>query len=134
MNPDPNPLLLFDGTCVLCNWFFQWVIKKDKSNKFIFATIQSDFGQKLIHDQHLATDVDSVILYDQTKVYIFSEAALNVLIHLGGYYKWFGHIGLLFPRIIRDGVYQLISRYRYKWFGVKACMIPDKELSRRFRS
>jgi predicted DCC family thiol-disulfide oxidoreductase YuxK len=131
---DSKPVLLFDGTCVLCNWFFQWVIKKDKLNTFTFATIQSNFGQQLIIDQHLPTEVDSVLLYDQSKVYIFSAAALKVLILLGGYHKWLGHIGLWCPRMIRDGVYKFISRYRYKWFGVKACMIPDKILSGRFKS
>lgn len=133
MIPDPNPVLLFDGTCVLCNWFFQWVIKKDKFNTFSFATLQSDFGQQLIDDYHLDTDVDSVILYNQDQVYIFSAAALKVLVLLGGYHAWLGHIGLFFPRSIRDGVYKFIAKYRFKWFGMKACIIPDKELSKRFK-
>ncbi|MEP7321152.1 MAG: DUF393 domain-containing protein [Saprospiraceae bacterium] len=133
MITDSKPILLFDGTCVLCNWFFQWVIKKDKFNTFYFATLQSDFGRQLIEDHHLDTDVDSVILYDRGNVHIFSAAALKVLILLGGYYAWLGHIGLMFPRIIRDGVYKFIAKYRYKWFGVKACIIPDKKLSNRFK-
>ncbi|MEO5583533.1 MAG: DUF393 domain-containing protein [Saprospiraceae bacterium] len=133
MTSDTNPILLFDGTCVLCNWFFQWVIKKDKINSFYFATLQSDFGKQLIDDHHLHTDVDSVILYDRGKVYIYSAAALKVLVLLGRYHAWLGHVGLIFPRMIRDGVYKFIAKYRYKWFGMKACIIPDKELSKRFK-
>jgi predicted DCC family thiol-disulfide oxidoreductase YuxK len=130
--PDASPILLFDGTCVLCNVFFQWLVKKDISCKFYFATLQSDYGQQIIKENGYHTNVDSVILVKDGKAYIYSEAALNALVLLGGFYKMMGKLGLLFPRLVRDTVYQFIAKNRYKWFGQKACMIPDHRIRKRF--
>ena len=128
-----QPVLLFDGTCVLCDAFFQWILKRDTKKVFSFATLQSTFGQKIIASYPLAADIDSVILWDGHQVYIFSDAALKVMVHLGGGARWLGKFGLLFPRFIRDSVYRFIAKNRYSWFGEKACLIPDQALKNRFR-
>lgn len=131
--PQDHLVLLFDGTCVLCDAFFQWILKADTKKVFSFATLQSAFGQKIIASYPQTAEVDSVILWEDQKIYIYSDAALKVMVHLGGGARWLGKFGLLFPRFIRDGVYRFVAKHRHHWFGEKACLIPDQALKNRFR-
>ena len=128
-----NSIILFDGVCNLCNGAVQFVIKRDKKNYFTFASLQSQQGQKLLQQFNLpATDFNSFILIENNKVFTRSAAALKVAKNLSS--LWPGLYGfMIIPKFIRDGVYNIIEKNRYKWFGKKnACMIPTPELKARF--
>ncbi|MFP3490955.1 DCC1-like thiol-disulfide oxidoreductase family protein, partial [Staphylococcus sp. SIMBA_130] len=61
-----------------------------------------------------------------------SEAALSIIQQLGGWFKLL-LVFHLFPRSIRDRLYDEVAKHRYKWFGKKeSCMIPTKEQRKRF--
>jgi predicted DCC family thiol-disulfide oxidoreductase YuxK len=126
------PLILFDGVCNLCNGSVQFIINRDKEAKFRFASLQSDAGKKILQQFQLPTDTfNSFILYQDGKIYTRSTAALRVFSQLKNW-KWVGAFQYV-PKFIRDGVYNLIARNRYKWFGKKdECMIPTPELKSRF--
>lgn len=111
----------------------QYVIKKDKKNVFQFASLQGAAGQEILKEQGLsATQFNSFILLHEGKMYMKSSAALKAAQLLGWPLKLvYGFI--IVPKFIRDGVYNLIAKNRYKWFGKKdACMIPTKELRSKF--
>ncbi len=121
-----HPILIFDGTCVLCNGFFQWVIKHDKREVFVFSTIEMEEDSDIVKDSG-----DTLILIHQGKIFTYSDGPLMVMRILGFPYSIL--FGLcIFPRFFRDGVYRFIAKKRYKWFGKQACLIPDKNLKRRF--
>lgn len=127
-------IILFDGICNLCNDTVLKIIKFDKKNTFIFASLQSDIGQKII--KHLQIDIektDSIILYEPSVSYdIKSSAALKIMNDFGGFWK-LTQLFWIFPQPIRDVVYDFIARNRYKWFGKKeACMIPTPNLKAKF--
>jgi predicted DCC family thiol-disulfide oxidoreductase YuxK len=126
------PVILFDGVCNLCNQSVQFVIKRDPLGKFNYASLQSAFGQSLLKQFNLPADnFDSFILFQDDKVYTKSTGALKMLSQLNGW-RW-TKIFYIIPRFIRDGVYNIIAKYRYKWFGKRdECMIPTKELQARF--
>jgi predicted DCC family thiol-disulfide oxidoreductase YuxK len=126
-------IILFDGVCNLCNSSVQFVIRHDKGAKFKFASLQSEFGQKILREEQLPVDdLRSFILIENGKVYTRSTAALRVAKKLGGAWPLlYGFI--IVPRFIRDAVYDLIARNRYKWFGKQeACWVPTPELKNRF--
>lgn len=129
---EPHPIILFDGVCNLCNKSVQFVIKRDKEKKFRFASLQSDFGQTILTQFNLPTDkFNSFILLENDQVYTRSTGALRMLAHLKGW-KWTRALNII-PAFIRDGVYKIISKYRYRWFGKKdACMVPGADLQDRF--
>jgi predicted DCC family thiol-disulfide oxidoreductase YuxK len=131
VNPT-NPVILFDGVCNLCNKSVQFVIKRDPLGKFNYASLQSEFGQSLLKQFNLPVDnFASFILFQDDQVYIKSTGALKMLSQLNGW-KW-TKVFYIIPRFIRDGVYNIIAKYRYKWFGKRdECMIPTKELQARF--
>jgi predicted DCC family thiol-disulfide oxidoreductase YuxK len=80
----------------------------------------------------LQPDLNSFVLIDGNKVFTRSTAALRVTKKLAGFIRFLG--GFIFvPSFIRDAVYDLIAKNRYKWFGKRdACMIPTPELDSRF--
>lgn len=134
MSDNSQPVLYFDGVCNLCNVMVQLVIRKDKKAKFRFASLQSAAGKAILHQyqQQNNKKPDSIILQKDGLLYVKSTAALHVLLLMGGLYK-LAVIGFVFPRFIRDVVYDFIARNRYKWFGKKdSCMVPTPELQSRF--
>ena len=132
MNQD-HPVILFDGVCNLCNSSVQFVIRRDKKGSFRFASLQGRSGQQYLQQYHLPVDdFNSFVLIENNKVYTRSTAAQRVARQLGGGWKLlYGFI--VIPRFIRDAMYNLVAKNRYRWFGKKeACMIPSPELKARF--
>ena len=124
-----HPTLLFDGVCNLCNGSVQAVIRLDKEQRFRFASLQSDFGQRMVDQYGLdSNDIDSVILIDTLGAHVKSDAVIRVFYHLGGGYGLLSSLRF-FPRFLRDSIYDWIARNRYRWFGRRdECMIPTPEL------
>ncbi|WP_289041787.1 DUF393 domain-containing protein [uncultured Zobellia sp.] len=129
-------IILFDGVCNLCNGAVQFIIKRDKKDVFRYAALQSDLGKQLMSERNIdASQIDSIILIDPgVAFYIKSDAALEIGKQLSGY----GVISSVLqwiPSSIRNIVYDIIARNRYKWYGKKEeCMIPTPELKAKFLS
>ena len=128
-----QPIILFDGICNLCDGAVQFVIKHDPENQFLFASLQSEAGQRLLKQYKLSIEnFNSFILIQDEKVYNKSTGALKVARQIKGVWSWL-YIFIIIPSFIRDTVYAWIAQNRYKWFGKKeACMIPTPELKARF--
>ena len=126
-------VILFDGVCNLCNGAVQFIIKRDKTSKFVFASLQSDFGQSQLQKFGLdPLELHSIIALDNGKFYERSDAALKIASGLSQPWRMLGVFRIL-PRFFRDWVYDLISKNRYKMFGKReSCMIPTPELKGRF--
>ncbi len=129
---DQQSIILFDGVCNLCNSAVQFIIKRDKKNYFSFASLQSLQGQRILSRHNLSSnDLNSFILIENGRPYTRSTGALRVAKKLNR--LWPLLYGFIFiPNFIRDGVYKLIAKNRYKWFGKKnECMIPTLQLRAR---
>lgn len=118
---NPQPLLvLFDGVCGLCNRFVDFLIARDQGHVLRFASLQ---GATAATIANLPT-VDSVIVVDGPATRIRSDAALGALSRLGGLWSFVAVFGLV-PVSIRDAVYDLVAKYRYRWFGQSdVCRLP----------
>ena len=133
---DRRPVILFDGVCNLCNASVQWVIERDKEGRFDFAPLQSDAARrelaKLMDVKEIDTLPDSIVLLDSDGVHVRSTAALRILRELGSWYMLL-RLGVVLPRPIRDAVYNLVARNRYRWFGRRdVCMTPTPDIAARF--
>ena len=128
-----QPVVLFDGVCNLCNTAVQFIIRHDKKREFMFASLQSATGQKLLAQYDLPQDeLNSFILIENNKAYTRSTGALRVVKKLNGILPWL-YSFIIIPKIFRDSIYDLAARNRYQWFGKKdECMIPTPELKARF--
>jgi predicted DCC family thiol-disulfide oxidoreductase YuxK len=103
----------YDGFCNLCNYTVQFIQKYSRKNTFDFIPFQ--YSQEIAQDKFR-----SVIFIDNKKVYTKSDAVLHILRYLKWPLSWF-YCLIILPRFLRDGVYMLISKYRYKWFGECNC-------------
>ncbi len=126
-------LVLFDGECNLCNGAVQFIIRRDRRNRFRFAALQSEAGQEQLRNHRLPGDVIStVVLIAGGNAYTRSDAALGIARRLDGLWP-LCYAGIAVPRFLRDRVYDFIARHRYRWFGKKdACMVPTPDLRARF--
>ena len=128
-----HPVIVFDGVCNLCTGSVQYVIKHDPKRIFRFASLQSAFGQELLKGHNLpANTFNSFILFENNKIYTRSTAALLVAKRLTGLSKLL-YVFMIVPKFIRDAVYNIIAKNRYKWFGKKnECWLPTPELKALF--
>ncbi len=130
---DGTHIILFDGVCNFCNYWVNFILKRDKKNCFKFASLQSDSGQILLEKFGLPKDdFDSFILIADDKIYKKSEAAFIVAKRLTGISKIILPFKTL-PLRFTDLVYDLIANNRYKIFGKKEfCRIPSPEEKNKF--
>ncbi|MBO6661883.1 MAG: DUF393 domain-containing protein [Roseivirga sp.] len=126
-------ILLFDGVCNLCNSSVNFIIDHDPKGHFKFAALQSEFGQKKLEELGFdQEEFDSLVLLSGDKVYKKSSAALRIARKLSGLYPLL-YVFIIIPPFIRHGVYNIIAKNRYKWWGKRdSCRMPTPELKARF--
>jgi predicted DCC family thiol-disulfide oxidoreductase YuxK len=128
-----NPIVLFDGVCNLCSGSVQFILKWDPEARFRFASLQSEIGQTIQAEHGLDPGtLSSVLLVEEGRLYRESDAALRIARYLPGAWKLLTVLRIV-PRPLRDGLYRLIARNRYRWFGkADTCWLPTPELRGRF--
>lgn len=113
--PDDG-IILYDGVCVLCSGWMRFVLRRDRDRLFRFTPIQSDYGSALARALGIdPQDPDTNAVIWKGVVYRRSDAALRVVSQLPG---WGGVRALhMVPRFLRDMVYRIIARTRYRVWG-----------------
>jgi len=125
----PYGLIVFDGVCVLCSRGCRFVSKRDRRGYFRFVPMQLAEGRSLAQQLGIDPDrPDSFAFVASGQAYVKSEAVLRIARELPGWqWTWVFHF---FPRLIRDAIYDLVARNRYRWFGRRdACMLPASDRS-----
>ena len=133
-----KPILLYDGVCGLCNRLTQFLLKRDARDRLLFASLQSDFAAAILkrHGKD-AHDLDTVYVvrdYEQPAEVLLarSDAILYLLQQIGGVWSLTA-VGKILPRWLRDRLYNLVARNRYKVFGKhETCMLPEPKHRRKF--
>lgn len=128
--------MLFDGVCNLCSSAVRFMIARDPDAVLQFASLQSDAGQALLRQYHLAMALDgkddTVVFIENGIVYTHSDAGLRIARHLTGIVHLAAPL-IVIPKPVRDFVYRIIARNRYRWFGKKeVCWLPTPALQARF--
>ncbi|WP_303979274.1 thiol-disulfide oxidoreductase DCC family protein [Dongia mobilis] len=131
--PDDRPLIVFDGICALCSGFVRFVLRHDKTRQYRFLAAQSDLATALYRHYGLAADHwETNLLIKEGRLYIRSEAAIEIVRHFGGPWRAIGFLRLI-PRTLRDWVYDRIAGNRYLWFGQHdLCLVPEPSQADRF--
>ena len=133
---DPaNPILLYDGVCGLCNRLVQFVLKRDSSRHFRFASLQSDFASRILQRHGLdPNDLDTVYLVEPgERLTARSDAVISVLRRLGGFWRALALLLRALPKSLRDWGYDIIARSRYRIFGKHdSCLLPEEKYRDRF--
>ncbi len=133
--PIPPALMLYDGLCGFCNWSVGWVIKRDRHDRFRFAPQQSALAETVLArhgvDQPATLAANTVYLvlgYDLPGEQLLyrSDVTVQVLRLLGGGWELLGRLLGAVPRFLRDVVYALVARIRYRIAGrYTSCPVPS---------
>jgi predicted DCC family thiol-disulfide oxidoreductase YuxK len=131
-NPWPDDdVILYDGVCVFCSRWVRFVVARDVRRRFRFTAIQSGYGTRMAQALGIdPADPDTNAVIHGGVACFKSDAALTVLSNLPGW-GWVRALRLV-PKPIRDTVYNLVARNRYRIFGrYEECFVPDADLRAR---
>ena len=123
-------IVVFDGVCVLCNRFFNWLIKNDKDEKFMYTNFQSDFSKK---NNLKLKDINSVAVIKTNGEKIYKIQAVYYILKKIDRYFIVQILLKLLPLFLTNICYDLIANFRYRIFGkYKTCIIPNENVRKNF--
>lgn len=125
---DHGPIILFDALCVLCSTNAQFILRHDHRRQFRLASIQGDVGRELCRQHGIdPDDPDTIIVVEGDRALRDSDAVLAIYAGLG--WPWRAASALhLVPRFVRDPLYRLVARNRYRLFGRRqVCWRPSPQ-------
>jgi len=127
-----NPILFFDDYCTLCSGAVNFILKKEKGSYYNFASFHSKKAKIILPEEFLTEPTASIVVFDNSRFYIQSEATLQIARHLR--FPWNTLLLFkIFPIKLRDTIYEWVARNRYNWFGKrKSCLLPDPKYKKRF--
>ncbi|GAB4497029.1 MAG: hypothetical protein OHK0019_29840 [Saprospiraceae bacterium] len=135
LNPagqDEPMVVLFDGVCNFCNSSVRFIAEHDRAGVFHFASQQSAVGQVMLRKHNSPSDLSSIVLIENGKIYLYSSAVMRIVRRLDGFWPLL-YVFAALPKPLRDAVYKWFAQRRYRWFGqLETCPIPAPTISKRF--
>jgi predicted DCC family thiol-disulfide oxidoreductase YuxK len=154
-NQPDSKIILFDGVCVLCNYWARFIIQYDTQKKFKLASVQSSIGQEILKYYDMPTTTFDTLLYveglelkasltgsvvikntdkSNNQLFIKTAAIFKVMSQLGMPWR-LAAIFKIVPTALNDCAYDLIARNRYHIFGKKEyCILPKPDHASRYLS
>lgn len=124
-------IVFFDGVCNLCQGSVRYLIKHDKKGVLKFASLQGNYAKNFVIETEIQS-MQSILFFDGKMLYKKSTAVLKLSRFLGGRHQVL-LLGYILPRFVRDWLYNIVAKNRYRWFGKKdQCMLPFKGFENRF--
>ena len=129
------PVLLIDGVCSLCEGATRFILDHEREDAppLRFGSLQDEAAKPLLALSGLPENyLEGVVLVGPEKTLTGADAALALMRRLHAPWPALARLGALAPRPVRDAVYKLIARNRYKLFGTKdVCGLPTEAERRR---
>lgn len=134
-SPQPDPILIaFDGDCLMCSRAIRFTAEHDRHDRIRFTRLQDETGRSM-SGAFGGAPLDSMLVRSGNRVLDRSEAVIEVLENLGGFWRLPAMLGRLIPKSWRDRLYDFIANRRYQWFGKgDACALPSEAVRRRLMS
>jgi predicted DCC family thiol-disulfide oxidoreductase YuxK len=127
-----KPVIFFDDVCIMCNTFVNLLLRVDRKKQFLFAPLTGETARKLLPPLPVDPKEWSMVYVDESGIHDQSDASLQVYRRLGGLW-WLLSLARFVPRWIRNPVYRVLARNRYRWFGKRdTCRLPTVEERARF--
>lgn len=132
--PEDAPVIVFDGVCVLCSRWVDFILRHDVAGRFRLAAMQGTHGRILLSNHGLSPDDPaSLLLIQNDRGYTDTDAIIRVLKSFGTGWHLLGTLLKGMPRPVRDALYRWLARNRYALFGKRSqCRLPDPAQAWRF--
>ncbi|QUS56701.1 thiol-disulfide oxidoreductase DCC family protein [Pseudovibrio brasiliensis] len=130
--PDQGPVSVMDASCGLCAKGAAWIARNDRNQEFRIIPLQSKLGEALASHYGLdPANPSSWLFLENGTAYTSLDAFVRVGERLGGVWKTL-RILMILPKPLRDRMYSVVARNRYKFFGrTDLCSTQDPELRKR---
>ena len=132
----PRRVLLFDGDCGMCNRLVQFLIRRDRRERLVFAPLQGPFSARTLPSHGIdPEDLDTACLVTDAgtpdeRVHVRSSAIVRATAALGGLWS-VARCGLVVPRPLRDALYRFVANRRHRISKKLACpLMTPAERSR----
>ena len=127
-------IMLFDGDCRLCDGATRFIATRSPRGRVAFCVMQTDCGKRSLEDLGLTRGgFDSVLVLENRNALERSDALIRIAERMDHPWPLIGRAVGLVPRFIRDRLYDVIARSRYRIFGrTRLCVPPSDEVARRF--
>lgn len=131
--PQPERVVVFDGVCPFCVGWVRRAIQLDRAGRLRFAPKQTEGARRrLLAAGHDPDRVESIVLIEDGRVRTHSDAALRIIGCLPFPHSLPAALRVV-PGGLRDWVYGLFARNRFRWFGRRdACYVPSADVRSRF--
>ena len=131
---EPAAVIVFDGVCVLCSRWVDFVLRHDRAGRFRLAAMQGAHGRALLQAHGLSVDDPvSFLLVQDGCGHTDTDAIARVLRGFGGRWRLAASLLQAIPRACRDPAYRWVARHRYRLFGQRAsCRLPEPAQAWRF--
>ncbi|WP_287049593.1 DCC1-like thiol-disulfide oxidoreductase family protein [Culturomica sp.] len=118
--------ILFDGYCNLCSSSVRFVRRRNSAASFHFIPLQSEAGQRLLQKNGINIKENSTVVYiKDNRYFLRSSALLHICKDLGKGWQFIYYSLVPIPTFIRDPVYTLLARLRYRIWGRRnRCFLP----------
>lgn len=128
-----DKLIIFDGVCGLCHAWVRYVIRHDNKGDFKFTSMQSEKGQAMLKQLNMSVSRRETMLYVENDIaYEKSVAFLKIVRHLRFPVNLLSCL-TVFPRCLRDYIYDRFAQNRYRLFGVRdECLLTQGDAKDRF--
>ncbi len=120
-------ILFFDGVCVFCNFWVQFIFERDRKKSIFFAPLQGTNAKNLLPENFI-NSLDTVVFWNDGQLLTKSDAILEAL-KLIRYSPEIIWLLSIIPHFFRNKIYDFIANHRYKLFGkLEVCPIPSDSL------
>ena len=129
---EERSVIVFDAMCVLCSANAQFVLRHDLQQRFLLASMQGEIGAGLYRRFGIdPSDPDTMVVVTGGKALRNSDAVLAIYAGLGWPWRALSALRVI-PRGLRDPVYRLVARNRYRIFGKReSCWLPTPDQAQR---
>jgi len=136
-------LVIFDGHCGLCNGSVRWFLVRDRKDRLRFVLSESPKVAEILrrHGVNMSTEPagpDTILVVRDPggpteRLLERSDGVMAMLEELPRPWPAVAAVLRWIPRGLRDFVYRLIARWRYRiWGRLESCPLPTAEERRRF--
>ena len=132
MTENNKPILFFDGHCNLCNGFIDFLVRRDKAQQVLIASLQGKTAEAKL-PKEVRESLSSVVLMDSRgHLHYKSSAIFRVIGYVGGFLHILTPFRIL-PRFFTNWIYDFVALTRYSLFGLRnTCRIPTEEERQHF--
>ena len=133
MNIRDRAIFFYDGECGFCNATVMFLLDRTSADRLLFCKLQSQYAQDFF-DRHNypQPDLTTAYLFDRSRLFQKSSAVLQAVSLAKTPVKYL-KVFLAVPKFIRDGVYDLVSKFRQQIkIGKTNCRLLTPSQRQRF--